>query len=584
MRTTFSIQSLCSLLFAVLTIGFAPVAPAHQSESTPRHVDAEHGVDTGDCSNPEQPCRSILYAVRQAQKGDQVRVAAGSYVVDPQDTASLVSDLVPVIGGYGGAAGFAVRQPEEQPTYVSGPSFEHRERLAERGLILLQDPKGLAIERSIREAPPAIEALAEPTRCDDGRAGPHPCRNIDFLGRIALDGFSSRPSSANDIWGFVDRNDEREYAIIGLRNGTAVVDVTDPARPREVGTIPGRTSTWRDIKVYQFLDPARDRWRAHAYVTSEDAMATGLRAESIPQGLQVIDLGELPDSVALANTYSGFQTAHNIYPGNVDYASGVALDGLTPSLYILGANLSDSGARGAFRILDLTDPAAPTEITAPPVGTQYVHDATTLVIDDARTAQCTENHRPCALFIDYNEDSVDIWDVSDKMTPVKLSSTAYTGSRYTHSGWWSEDRRFVFIQDELDEMQNGHNTRLYTLGIGDLRNPVISNVWTGPTGAIDHNGFVKGQRYYMSNYRRGLTVLDIADPNDPREIGFFDTFPIPPDDARFNGAWGTYPYLPSGTILVSDIEGGLFLLKLRERGSQAESGREEPLGVANRGL
>lgn len=560
------------LLFAVLLLGIAALAQAHQSESTDRYVDAGRGVDQGDCSNPDQPCKTILYAVRQSQKGDQVRVAAGSYQVDPQDTASLISDMIPVLGGYSMAEGFTARQPQEQPTYISGPSFEHRERLIERGLILLQDPKGLAIERSIQEGLPEVTAPAEPTLCENGRAGPYACRNIDFLGRIALDQFSSQPTSANDIWGFVDKNDGHEYAVIGLRNGTAVVDVTDPAAPREVGTIPGRTSTWRDIKVHQFHDVEAMRWKAYAYVTSEDAVAATFQPEAIAQGLQVIDLTALPERVSLAATYTGFRTAHNVYLGNVDYATGVALDGLKPYVYILGSNRSDGGARrGAYRILDPTDPLALVEVTAPPVDTQYVHDATSLVIDDERANQCAAGHNPCELYVDYNEDSVDLWDVTDKAAPVRISSTTYDGSRYTHSGWWTEDKRHVFIQDELDEVRNGHNTRLYTLDLGDLRHPVLSHTWTGPTGAIDHNGFVKGDRYYMSNYRRGLTVLDIADPDDPQEIGFFDTFPTPPDDARFNGAWGTYPYLPSGTILVSDIEGGLFLLELREVESQARN-------------
>ncbi len=81
-----------------------------------------------------------------------------------------------------------------------------------------------------------------------------------------------------------------------------------------------------------------------------------------------------------------------------------------------------------------------------------------------------------------------------------------------------------------------------------------------PTGAIDHNGFVRGNRYYMSNYTRGMTVLDISDTSDPKEIGFFDTFPIS-DNTSFNGAWGVYPYLPSGVVLISDISSGLYVVR-----------------------
>jgi hypothetical protein len=71
---------------------------------------------------------------------------------------------------------------------------------------------------------------------------------------------------------------------------------------------------------------------------------------------------------------------------------------------------------------------------------------------------------------------------------------------------------------------------------------------------------VRGNRYYMSNYERGLTVLDITDPSDPVEVGFFDTYPVS-DNAGFNGAWGVYPFLPSGNILVSDINSGLYIIQ-----------------------
>ena len=84
--------------------------------------------------------------------------------------------------------------------------------------------------------------------------------------------------------------------------------------------------------------------------------------------------------------------------------------------------------------------------------------------------------------------------------------------------------------------------------------------WTGPTRASDHNGFTRGNRYYMSNYERGMTILDITDPTAPEEVGFFDTFSTS-NNASFNGNWGVYPYLPSGIILASDIQGGLYILK-----------------------
>jgi hypothetical protein len=146
-----------------------------------------------------------------------------------------------------------------------------------------------------------------------------------------------------------------------------------------------------------------------------------------------------------------------------------------------------------------------------------------------------------------------------------LSSVTYADASYVHSGWVSEDTRFVFVQDELDEVQRSLNTTVRVFDISDLTNPVMVGTWTGPETNIDHNGFVKGTKYYMSAYRRGLSILDITNPATPSEIAFFDTFPSPAANLpQFNGAWGVYPFLPSGTILVSNIEDGLFVLREQE--------------------
>src|SRR5262245_28023483 len=96
--------------------------------------------------------------------------------------------------------------------------------------------------------------------------------------------------------------------------------------------------------------------------------------------------------------------------------------------------------------------------------------------------------------------------------------------------------------------------------MADLRAPLQVGSWVGPTRAIDHNGYVKGNRYYISNYAEGLTVLDISDPRVPIRIGYFDTYPAS-SVTDFVGAWGVYPFFASGTIAVGDINSGLYILK-----------------------
>lgn len=508
---------------------------------------AASGVDTGQCTDPANPCGTMDYALAVASSGDTIQVAAGAYLLRDSVLTQASQRAITLQGGFVPETAFTSRAVTQAPSYVIGSSFKRRDQLQAQGFFLVQDTKAFDILARAAEIVRETE-ISPATKCVNGMAGIHPCKGIDLLAQMPLGAFSSQPDGTNDIWGFVDLNDKREYAIIGLRNGTAVVDVTDPENPTEVGTIAGQQTIWRDIKVYQFFDAVANRWKAYAYVT----------ADAVTQGFQIIDLTTLPTAISLATTVQNFASAHNVYMANIDYATGQALPGMTAYAYILGSNHQG----GSYRILDLANPVAPALVTAAPIGHGYTHDSSNLLITDGRTADCGAGHNPCEVLIDYNESTMDLWDVTDKSAPIKLSSLSYANAKYTHSGWWSKDKRFVFIQDELDERDANLNTTLHVVEISDLKNPVLVNSWTGPDNSIDHNGFTLEDEYYMSNYRRGLVILDISDPAKPKEARFFDTFTSPPENnAAFNGAWGTYPYLPSGTILVSDIENGLFLLK-----------------------
>jgi choice-of-anchor B domain-containing protein len=148
---------------------------------------------------------------------------------------------------------------------------------------------------------------------------------------------------------------------------------------------------------------------------------------------------------------------------------------------------------------------------------------------------------------------------------VKLSATTYPTASYVHSGWPTENNQFIVVHDELDELRRSINTHIYTLDVRNLTAPTLVTSYTGPLTATDHNGYTRGDRYYVSHYKRGLVIFDLTTPLALTEIGSFDTYLSPSaNSAGTDGAWGVYPFLPSGTILVSDIENGLFLLKRNE--------------------
>ncbi len=543
-----------ALLLALL----APLLRADDDIATSLFVGAS-GVDGGDCDERDAPCGSLQFALSLAEPGQNIRVAAGVYDVRGVDPESFLWGVTKASGGWSAADEFSVQDETSNLTWLVGLEPRFRRVAEGRGFRVLP-PDGPA-------TPPLQPAQAAPAACTQGFAGTFPCRGFDFQAQLALSDFSSRPSSASNLWGFVDLNDNREYVVIGLRNATAVVDVTTPSNPRQVASIAGNTSLWREVKVLQVRDTAANRWRAYAYVSTE----------AVGSGIQIIDLSGLPNSAVLANTLTDTSSQHTFYISNVDYATNVALPGRVPHLYVAGSNL----ASGAWRAYSLVNPLAPTLAGTATPGSGYMHDSVGWVVSDARAAQCAPGHEPCEILADFNETSVEIWDVTNKAAPTRLSSITYPTVNYTHSGWPTDDGRWLFVHDELDEIRRGLNTLIYTIDLADLRAPRIVTSYTGTTTSTDHNGYVKGGLLYVSHYRRGLVVFDASNPNALRELGAFDTFLTPAaDTAGTDGAWGVYPYLPSGTIAISDIDNGLFLVRDRIAGVAPNPGRLGFVGLA----
>jgi choice-of-anchor B domain-containing protein len=523
-------------------------ALAHGDREPPLYV-ATEGVDTGRCQEVAAPCASIGYALRQVGKGGRVLVASGTYAVtDAEDLFHLLSGDVNVQGGYSTADGFA--SATATGSFLTGVPPSFATDLSERGFNVIADRKGFdkGLEHQTSELLAlhgSLQSSIPTTPCTDGSAGGLPCENVDLLSHVGMNDISAAPGAGADVWGFVDLNTNREYALAGFNIGTAVFDVTDPGNPREVGFIDGQNTSWRDIKVYQFWNDAESRWNAHAYITTDGST----------DGLFVVDMSDLPHSVRRVDYPSDFSAAHNIYATNTDFGTGLSLSGATPTLVIAGSSIGD----GPYRSYSISNPSAPAFEVMPGSGrVDYMHDAASMTLTDARKDQCPNATNVCELLFDFNELTFDIWDITDTANPVRLSQTNYPNVAYVHSGWWSEDKQYLFVHDELDERDFGLRTTLRVYSLTNLSSPSPAGQWAGPTTAIDHNGFARGNRYYMSNYSRGLTVLDITDSANPVAVGRLDTYPA--SDARaFVGAWGAYPYFHSGSIAISDINSGFYL-------------------------
>ena len=377
------------------------------------------------------------------------------------------------------------------------------------------------------------------TGCADGEAGGFPCANVDLLALLPLAQIGG--GNGNDIWGWTDPLTAQEFALMGLTNGTAFVDISDPINPVYYGRLPPPpgvlSSSWRDIKVYA----------DHAFIGSE----------ALGSGLQVFDLTRLRAGPSLAEPwtqdahYTGFSTSHNIVV-NEDTGYG----------YAVGTNNGSCG-RG-LHFVDLADPVNP-QAAGCYADDGYTHDAQCVVYAGPDTA-----YQGREICFAYNEDTLTIVDVTVKSVPVQLSRTAYPNRGYTHQGWLTDDHAYLLMDDELDERSVAAVTNTRTL-IWDVRNldaPLYMNDYIGPSTAIDHNQYVVGDHVFQANYRSGLRILDISDiaNGNLAEVGYFDIYPAS-DSPEFNGAWSVYPYFASGNVVVSGIEQGLFVLRPRLDGA-----------------
>jgi choice-of-anchor B domain-containing protein len=364
------------------------------------------------------------------------------------------------------------------------------------------------------------------TPCENGMAGDYSCNGYDLQSFISLAELDT--DRGNDSWGWTDPDNGDEYAIMGVKNGTVFIDISDPINPIYLGKLPTHTdnSTWRDIKVYQ----------NHAFIVSE----------AINHGMQVFDLTRLknvsnaPETFTEDAHYNGFGSSHNLV---INEETGYA--------YSVGDNTYSGGAH----FIDISDPLNP--IAAGGYSDDgYTHDAQVVIYNGPDT-----DYTGREIYIGSNEDKVVIVDVTDKNTPQHISSVSYSNFSYTHQGWITEDFKYYILGDESDEINLGFNTKTIVLDFTDLDNPIHSFDYSGPTLATDHNGYVNGDFFYLANNAAGLRVIDISDISNGEmtEIGFFDSYPLN-DFAGYQGIWSNYPYFESGNIVISDRE-GFFVVK-----------------------
>ncbi len=357
--------------------------------------------------------------------------------------------------------------------------------------------------------------------CRDPAGPQFDALGVELLSQVPLATFGAQ--SANDIWGYVSPTG-RKYAIVGLSNSTGFVDITDPRSPSLVATIADDLSIWSDMATF----------KTFAYNVNE---------EQFGAGIQIIDLTNIDSGTVtlLGSAAGGVQHAHNIY---VNPVSGFA--------YACGTN----NAQGIIAF-DLSNPANP--VAAGTWNDNVVHDVYARSFD-----QCPWSGRagqPCELaYLFVGSAGLKIVDVTNKASMTTISTLTYPTLSFCHQGWLSDDGRFLFFNDELDENSGlVSQTRTYVADVQNPAAPTLVATFDHPGCWIDHNLIPQGDRLYQAHYSAGLRVLNVQNPLVPAEVAYFDTHPED-NVTDFVGAWGVYTGLPSRVVLISDIERGLFVL------------------------
>ena len=344
--------------------------------------------------------------------------------------------------------------------------------------------------------------------------------NLELLYQWSEDslvGSSAYNNTYNEVWGFVMNN--KEFAVIGSTAGTHIFDVTDAENSKEVQFIAGE-----DFGPAIIHRDYHDR-NGYLYAVSDEGNSS----------LQIIDLKQLPDTaIVVYDSNELIETSHNIFideAKNILYACNVR----TPNLGWSSTSLA---------LYDINEPSNPVHLI------DYEVPGTGSGVHDMWVRNDTA-------FLNNGYDGLFIVDFSDLTSPQLLGSlTEYPDKGYNHSGWPTLDLKTYVMADE----NWGYDMKV--LDISNLSNIDVTTTFNPEIDAnsIAHNQIINGDLLYVSSYHDGLQVYNISEPENPTKVASFSTYALDDHDS-YRGAWGVYPLLPSGTILVSDMQYGLFVLK-----------------------
>ena len=334
----------------------------------------------------------------------------------------------------------------------------------------------------------------------------------DTLALVGQVTFSA--GNGSECWGWT-APDSTEYAIMGYRNGIAFVRTTPTIAL--IDTVPGPTGNngypWREMKTYGH----------YAYCVSE---ATGTY-----QGLSVIDLQYLPDSVH----YVGSFATDTLSSGTNYTAHTISIDTVHGYCYVEGTSARQ------VRVLSLANPEAPVFVNAFGTASGSIHDMT--VFND--TVYVAEG----------SMGTWSVWNLTNKAAPSMIVRISIPSGGYVHNVWLSPDHKYCATTEETA----GKTVKIWN--ITDLQNVQLVGQYLGPSGMAHNAHWLTQDTLVLSHYQSGVVVLNVSNPALPVQIGRYDTYAAG-ESSAFQGCWGAYPYTRNGYIYGSNIDGRLFVLTM----------------------
>lgn len=320
----------------------------------------------------------------------------------------------------------------------------------------------------------------------------------------------------NSVWGLVVNG--KEIAVLGGSRHVFFFDVTEPTHPQLIAKFAGtKNIVSREFKSY----------KNRVYAVSD----------ATTEGLMIFDLSNAPENID--RTYWSnefFEKAHTI-----------TLDTVSGRIYLNGTNVG--AAYNGLVILDVSqNPDRPALLAKVDVEGGYVHDA--YVRNDT-------------VYASSGDEGYFVLDCGDPQNPKTLASISTGG--YNHNSWLTTDGNYAYYTEEIPRGRPIHIVDLRKLkseGEIEVVHDFLDNLTPGGNLAVPHNLFIRNDLLFVSQYEDGLLVYDICQPAEPKLIAHYDTHPENLIYNGYFGCWGNYPWLPSGTIIASDMQNGLFLLKM----------------------